>query len=148
MLDARTAYLETHIKTAAPQKLRLMLIEAAIRFAQQAREAGGGELFSSGLERARDVVTELIAGIRPEKQSLNDTVRALYVFVFRSLSEAQLLHNLSKIEDALKVLEEEQQTWLQVCEQMPETQLSDFRPQEIVAVDCQPTAVGSFSLDA
>ena len=152
MRDARTAYLETQIKTAAPQKLRLMLIEAAIRFARQAQEAGGGEAFSLGLERARDVVTELIAGIRPEKHPLNDAARTLYAFIFRALSEAQLLYDLSKIDDALQVLDEERQTWLQVCEQLPDAppaETSDFRHQEIVDSGLQPVAgTNSFSLDA
>jgi len=151
MHNARTAYLETQIKTAAPQKLRLMLIEAAIRFAQQARDAGGGELFSNGLERARDIVAELLAGIRPEKHALNDTARALYAFIFRSLSEATLLHDLSKINDALRVLEEERITWQQVCEQMPEApapEVADFRHEEILVGDHKPAVASSFSLEA
>lgn len=156
MLDARTAYLETQIKTAAPQKLRLMLIEGAMRLAAQARAAhlsGAGEQCSAYLERARDIVTELIAGIHPEKTPLNETVRALYAFIFRSLAEAQLLHEVKKIDDALRVLQEERQTWLQLCETTPEApapdQAHDFRHQEVVASDCQPlAAISSFSLDA
>src|SRR5262245_28771570 len=128
MQDARTTYLETQIKTATPQKLRLMLIEGALRQAVQAREAhaiGRRDQFSSALERARDIVTELIAGIRPEKTPLNETVRALYAFVFRSLAEAQLYDDAKHIDDALRVLQEERQTWLQLCETTPEAPISD-----------------------
>ena len=117
MIDARSAYLETQVLTAAPQKLRLMLIDGCMRFAQQAREAhaqGNGEQFSSSLERARDIVTELISAIRPDGTALTEAARGLYAFIFKSLAEAQLLKNVQKIDDALKVLEEEQQTWLAV----------------------------------
>ena len=34
--NARDTYLETQVKTATPQKLQLMLVEGAIRFAHQA----------------------------------------------------------------------------------------------------------------
>lgn len=157
MHDARSAYLETQVLTAAPQKLRLMLIDGAMRFARQAREAhalGNMYGFSSGLERARDIVTELISGIRPGTSAITEATLALYAFVFKSLGEAQLLKEAAKIDDALRVLEEERQTWLAVCELDPETPSSgdpaNFRQQEVVAssMALPATAAERFSLDA
>lgn len=157
MHDARAAYLETQVLTAAPQKLRLMLIEGCMRFARQAREAqasGNAEQFSTSLERARDIVTELIAGIRPDQDTLSWTARALYAFIFKSLAEAQLLGEAHKIDVALRVLEEERQTWLQVCELALEppsaNDANHFRQQEIVASETQTpsAAVSGFSIDA
>jgi flagellar protein FliS len=145
------------VLTAAPQKLRLMLIDGCIRFARQAREAhatGNVEQFSSSLERARDIVTELISGIRPDGTSLTESTRALYAFIFKSLAEAQLHQDPPKIDDALRVLEEERQTWLAVCELELETSASDesanFRQHEVFATDSlSPTAAAErFSLDA
>jgi flagellar protein FliS len=155
MHDARAAYLETQVLTATPQKLRLMLIDGCIRFAGQAREAhasGNDELFGQSLDRARDAVTELISGIRPEKSELTNAARALYAFIFRSLAEAQLFKDPAKIDDAVRVLQEERQTWLAVCElelEMPSgDEPANFRQQEVFAGDVQPTAVERFSLDA
>lgn len=158
MSAAHSAYLETQILTAAPQKLRLMLIEGCMRFAARAREAksaGNAEQFSAGLDRARDIVAELLSGIQPDQHPLNDSARALYAFIFKALSEAHLFQDVQKIDDALKVLEEERQTWLQVCElelEMPSSDgRDDFRRQEIVASDfspSQPAASSRFSLDA
>jgi len=157
MHDARSAYLETQVLTAAPQKLRLMLIDGCMRFARQAREAhaaGDCEQFSSGLDRARDIVTELISGIRPDGTSLTESARALYAFIFRSLAEAQLQKEPQKIEDALRVREEERQTWLAVCELELEAsdrdEQNNFRQQEVFASDpLSPTvAAERFSLDA
>lgn len=157
MHDARSAYLETQVLTAAPQKLRLMLIDAAIRLARQASDAhaaGNGEQFCNSLERTREIVTELISGIRPENTELTQAARALYGFIFRSLSEAQLYKDPQKIEDALRVLDQERQTWLAVCELEPEAPSADepanFRQQEIVAsAPLIPAAtMERFSLDA
>jgi hypothetical protein len=59
-----------------------------------------------------------------------------------------------KIDDALRVLEEERQTWLAVCELEPEAPTTDepanFRQQEVVAssVALPTTAIERFSLDA
>lgn len=157
MHDARSAYLETQVLTAAPQKLRLMLIDGCIRFcriAKDAHAASQGEQFSNNLERARDIVTELISGIRPDQSELTSAALALYAFVFKSLGEAQLLKQPAKIDDALRVLEEERQTWLAVCEVEPEAPASDdpanFRQQEIVAssVAAPAATLERFSLDA
>jgi flagellar protein FliS len=156
MRDARSAYLETQVITAAPQKLRLMLIEGCMRFARQAGEAlaaGSLEQFSESMDRARDIVTELISGIRPEPLPTNETARALYAFIFKSLAEAQLLKDPRKIEDAIRVLQEERETWLLVCELAPEPSpaAASFRQQEVLAseIEAAPLApVSSFSLDA
>ena len=157
MHDARSAYLETQVLTAAPQKLRLMLIDGCIRFARQAREAqsaGNSEQFSTSLDRARDIVTELISGIRPDGAQLTESARALYAFIFKSLAEAQLFKDAQKIDDALRVLEEERQTWLAVCELSPELPVGDeaanFRQQEILSSSSSAPAAGieRFSLDA
>lgn len=157
MHDARSAYLETQVLTAAPQKLRLMLIDGCLRCAQQARDAhaaGNSEQFATCLERARDIVTELISGIAPDGSELAASVRALYTFIFRSLAEAQLFKDPQKIDDALRVLAEERQTWLAVCEQWPElpagAETTNFRQQEVVSGSSSPpaAAVERFSLDA
>jgi flagellin-specific chaperone FliS len=99
-------------------------------------------------------VTELISGIRPDGTSLTESTRALYAFVFKSLAAAQLHKDPQKIDDALRVLEEERHTWLAVCElelQPPDSQeQTKFRQQEVVASSLvtPAAAVERFSLDA
>jgi len=135
MNDARSAYLETQIKTAPPPKLRLMLIEAALRLAQQAKAAAEGESFSDRLSRSRDMVVELLAGIRPEPHPLNNAARSLYAFVFQSLAEAQLLKDLRKVDDAIRVLEEERVTWQKVCEITAEVTTTSETSEERFSLD-------------
>lgn len=120
-------YLATEVLTAPPHKLRLMLIEAAIRYISRARASWaeghieqGGEL----ILRAQDVVGELLAGLKPDAQSeLVRNVAALYVFVFRALVDAHVYRNAARLEDALRVLSVEAETWRMVCRQLAESQL-------------------------
>jgi hypothetical protein len=45
-------------------------------------------------------------------------VAAVYNFVFRSLIEAGLKRDAGKLENAVRVLEIERETWRQVCERL------------------------------
>jgi flagellin-specific chaperone FliS len=62
------AYLENQVLTASPARLRLMLIEAGLRFAQKTIDdwsAGHDEAACDSLRRCRAFVAELLAGIDP-----------------------------------------------------------------------------------
>lgn len=167
MHNARDAYLETHLLTATPQKLRLTMIEGAIRFARQTLvhwDQGRDEEAFESLLRCRGVVTELLAAIRPDGSEVARRVTALYVFLFQSLTESQIHRDRDKVDEVLRILEIERETWRQVCQQMPEAPEPDDReahaPQEITASDLPAISPitpsdnggalppGGFSLDA
>ena len=121
--NARDAYLENQILTATPQKLRLMLIEGAIRFARQAVafwEQGQSDAGTEALCRSRRIVSELLSGIRPESSSLSSRVAGVYSFLFRTFSEALPQRDVRRVADALGVLEVEHETWRMLCDQLPE----------------------------
>ena len=116
--SARDAYLETQVLTATPQKLRLMLIEGAIRFVHQTEQLWDRERYDDALEaliRAREIVGELMASLDPEKSPLAKQILPLYAFITRRLSEAGIQRSREKLRDALRVLGEERETWSQVC---------------------------------
>src|SRR5215471_14480479 len=120
---ARDAYLETQILTATPQRLRLMLIEGAIRkvtAAQVAHDSGDWQAASADLSHCRDIITELIAGIDPEQTPVAKQILSVYMFLYSTLVEAQFGRDASRLADILRVLEEERQTWREVCEKMPD----------------------------
>ncbi|MGE0760780.1 MAG: flagellar export chaperone FliS [Pirellulaceae bacterium] len=115
-------YLEAQIMSATPQKLRLMLIEGAIRFARRAVERWDrheNELAMESLNRCRSIVSELLAGIRVDHTELTRKVAGIYMYLFRTITEGQLRHDRQKIRDVISVLEVERDTWQAVCEQMP-----------------------------
>lgn len=121
--QASESYLESQVLTATPQKLRLMLIEGAIRFARQTLHHWEQENNEQALEtiiRARSIVSELIASIRIDETELTRKVASIYLFVFRHLTEGQLRRDDHLVTEAIRVLEAERETWQQVCEQMPE----------------------------
>ena len=117
--SATDRYLETQILTAPPQKLHLMLIEAAIRSAERAKRHLEAEQFAEACEtliHAQQIVTEMLGGMNRDADApLTRKVAAVYLFVFRSLAEANLHRDPRKLDDALRVLQVERETWQQLC---------------------------------
>ena len=113
------SYLETEVMTAPPQKLQLMLIEGAIRCGRQTQthwKAGQDDQACETLIRAQQIVTELISGLNREAHpELVKKVASVYLFIYRGLVEAGLEHDEEKLDDAIRVLEEERETWRSVC---------------------------------
>lgn len=118
----RDAYLHTEVMTATPQKLQLMLIEAMMRFARQAQvhwQQGQDEQAGEAVIRCQEIVSELLCGLRPEQNpELTQQIAAIYMFLFRRLCDAHVGHDSQAIDDVVRVLEVERETWRQVCEQL------------------------------
>ena len=118
--NARHDYLVTEVMTATPQKLQLMLIEAALRFAAQARQQwDNGRLNEAGesLVRCQQIVTELLCGLNQQADpDLVRRVAGVYLFVFRCLTTAQIEHSEEKLAEAVSILELERETWQMVCD--------------------------------
>ncbi|MFT5525601.1 MAG: flagellar protein FliS [Pirellulaceae bacterium] len=141
MSDARDQYLQHQVMSATPQKLHLMLIEGAIRFSRHAIQLyEEGENIAAGgkLGRARECVMEMLTGIRPTVEpELTKKVSSVYLFIFNSLTEAQMSEDVPKIHESLKVLDVERETWKLLCEQMPHAPdprlVEQFQPKEVSA---------------
>src|SRR5260221_14791808 len=102
--SARDAYLETQIATSTPQRLRLMLIEGALRTARAAQAAWQANDVATGLtsiSHCRDIVSELIAGIQPEQTPLAREVLGIYMFLFSTLVEAQIARDSERLTDII-----------------------------------------------
>jgi flagellar protein FliS len=142
--SAREAYLETQVMTASPLKLRLMLIEGALRFVNQQRlywdEGRAEEALESSI-RAREIISELISSLSPERSPLAKQMLPIYGYIFRTLTEAQLEQNQAKLDDALRVLGEERQTWAEVCEKFADLAEAPPAPVEITAPHTVPSPV-------
>ncbi len=119
---ARAEYLEAEVMTASPQKLQLMLIEGAIRFIEKTKQHWEAEQYDWGIEsliRAQEIVTEILGSLRHDvDRPLVRKVAGIYVFVFRNLVDASLDHSREKLDEALRVLHEERETWRQLCEKL------------------------------
>ncbi len=161
MVSQTSHYLESKVLTAPPQRLHLMLIEGAIRFGRQAEQslASGDSLAASApLMRAIDIVGELLAAVRQQKNELNARLTELYWFLFRRFSEAKIHADAAKLGEALQLLEYERETWQLACEKAAEVNAK--RPSQSespgVKTGTRPTThlqppssnSGGFSLEA
>jgi flagellar protein FliS len=120
--QASYEYLRNTVLTASPEQLQLMLLDGAIRFAQRGREAiekNQYEASFNALERAQRIVIELIQGMnRQVNPPLVDQMVALYDFIFRRLVEGHLNRDVKAIDDALRILRHQRETWALLIEKL------------------------------
>lgn len=110
-----TTYLRTQVLTASPEKLRLMLLDGAIRFTRQGRDgilAKDHEAVYTGFTKARDIVVELMTSVRPDtEETLRRRVQGLYSFIFKQLVDASFERDAAKADQAIDLLQYEKETW-------------------------------------
>lgn len=116
------AYLKTRVLTASPEQLRLMLLDGAIKFARQARagqESKDYEASFEGFSQARAIVMELIVTIDPEPApELAGRVKSVLSFIFSEMVEASMNKDASRMDEPIRLLEYERETWTLFIEQL------------------------------
>ncbi len=123
-MNETNAYLRTKVMTASPAELRLMLLEGAVKFALQAREgleAKDYEKSYEGFTSCRNIIIELINGIRPEHDpELTGRVRALYLFIYKELFESSFEKDIARLDKVIELLEYERETWVLLMQKLAE----------------------------
>jgi flagellar protein FliS len=113
-------YLETAVRTASPAKLRLMLIERSVGLCQviarRWREKRPEHGYDEQTITLRDILTELLAGVGKSDLPVALQVADLYVFLTKHLTSAEMMRDVTMIEEIQIVLETEAETWRIVCE--------------------------------
>lgn len=122
MTAVADAYLESRVMTASAERLHLMVVDAAIRFSQQAEEALAERKFDrshEALNRSRACVNELVTGIQSDQNpELADRLKALFLYVHRNLVLADLEHDPQRIRDAMRLLHMHRETWLELIDRV------------------------------
>ena len=141
--QSRSTYLETEVMTATPQRLRLMLIEGALRFASLAQEnwhAGHDDAANQSLAKCRAILAESLGAIRADTSQVATQVRDLYVFLLKSTLEVGQSRDLDRLASIIGLLQIERETWRQVCFHTPEapTGHSFGRLPEVTAANSAP----------
>ncbi len=152
MRSARQAgdeYLKTRVMTATREELRLLLLEGAIRFANQGLtglESGDLEQAIDGISQCRDIVAELLGSIREEPDpELAENVKSVYAFMFRELAEVGFQRDADRLREVIRLLEFERETWVMLMEQIARERQQHTLPASQPA----PTAGGgTLSLEA
>lgn len=121
MRSTANSYLAAQVQTASPPKLRLMLIEAALRHATRAREllvAGQADEATEAIIRCQEIVGELMASVdRQRAPALGAKIVSLYLFLHGRLVAAAVEHDAERLADVIRILQIERDTWRQVCQQ-------------------------------
>ena len=123
-------YLRNAVMTARPEQLQLMLYDGAIRFASQAREAIERREIENSfnlLTRAQNIVREMENGLRHEvSPELCSQMASLYRFVFGKLVDANVNKDLQALDDALKVLRHQRETWAILADKVQKAQTAEL----------------------
>ncbi|MCC6322484.1 MAG: flagellar export chaperone FliS [Phycisphaerales bacterium] len=116
------AYLQTQVLTASPAKLRLLLLDGALRFLQQGRDGLVRKDYSAsyeGFSQTRNIIVELISSMRvQEAPELCARVRSLYTFIFQTVVEASLEKDITKADKAIELVQFERETWVLAMEKL------------------------------
>lgn len=132
------SYLREAVLTATPEQLQLMLYDGAIRFTAQGRDAllrKDYEAVYNNLSRAQKILLEMYAGLKHEvNPTLCERVGSLYMFIYRKLVDGNALHDVSALDDALKILRLERETWQVLCDKVA-VDREEARVQAIAGVE-------------
>lgn len=115
-------YLRTKVLTATPEQLQLMLYDGAIRFAEQARTALLSKTFEQSYElltKTQRIILELQCSLKHDiAPELCGKLASLYNFVYRKLVEANTIHEVSALDEALNILRYQRETWAMLLQQL------------------------------
>jgi flagellar secretion chaperone FliS len=145
-------YLRNAVMTAPPEQLQLMLFDGAIRFTLQglaAIEAKGREAAFNALERAQRIVLELNNGIRREvNPELADQTASLYSFVYKRLVDGNINQDVAAIQEALKILRHQRETWVMVITKLRQEQAHGAAPAPVAPAKKSAEPPSRFRPDA
>ncbi|MFZ4572769.1 MAG: flagellar export chaperone FliS [Phycisphaerales bacterium] len=118
------AYLRTRVMTASPEELRLMLLDGAIKFANQGAEGLKKRDFEAsfnGISQCRNIIFELMTTIRADADpDLATKVRSLYSFMYTQIIEASHERDAEKLSRVIELLEYERETWVMLMQKLAE----------------------------
>ncbi len=120
--DVNNPYFRTKVMTATPEQLRMMLIDGAIAFMQQGRDGLASRDYErsyDGLSQAKAIILEMINALKPDvSPDLCARLQALYVYMFRLLTEGSFEKDIAKIDEAIELMEYERETWQLLLEKL------------------------------
>ncbi len=147
-------YQQNHISTASPEQLLLMLYDGAIRFTRRAIsgvEKNKPELRRSGVSRAMAIISEFSDSLNHEIGGvIAEDLDALYDFMIRELTSANLHNDVKKLRVVEKLLMELRQTWGEAVDLNKKAMVSNMVAQNQSAsdhvVDVQPEVYKPFAI--
>jgi len=154
--NAPNPYLRTKILTSSPAELRLLLFDGCLKFCRQAKaaleaEKKDFEAIYENLMRSQKIVLELSTSLNhTANPEICEKLSALYTYIYRLMVDANLDRDVSKLDEAIKLVSYERETWALLMEKSGET---EGQPQGAVApmpysAGAAQTAMSSLSQSA
>ncbi len=139
------AYLRTKVMTASPADLRLMLLDGALKFAEQGKvglENQDHEAAFDGISRCQAILMELINALKPEVEpEMCERLASLYTFLYSRLVTAASDRDPAVVEEVLGLLRFEHKTWSMLLQKLAEENAAASRLQ--TTPKAQPTGTGA-----
>ena len=143
-------YLEAKVLTASQPKLHLMLIEGALRFGQQARQSwddNDADMTSDHkLLRIMDILEELTMSAAAGKSDISRQLEEQYAFLYREVAASRINRDCAKLDQCLKLLEYQRETWQLACEKVASEPTPARAP--VVPTHLLSSTTDTFSLEA
>ena len=118
-------YLRTRVMTATPEQLQMMLFDGALRFGELARlalEKKNYEESYNNISRVQKILSELSCTLKPDvAPDLCKKLAALYNYAYRKLIEANVDHKVESLNEAMRVLKYQRETWGMLLDQLGKT---------------------------
>lgn len=113
-------YRNTHVETAAPEKILIMLYDGAIRFCRQAMQAmedGNREVQNEKITRAMAIIGEFATSLDHEiGGEIATNLDALYMFMIRELTRANVEKDRKALETVDDLLSGLRDTWVKAAD--------------------------------
>ncbi len=140
-MPALENYRNTHIMTASPMELIIMLYDEAIKSLAKAEEAFKLEgpvriqEINNNLLHTQDIITELTASLNFEKGGeIAANLYKLYEFMIHQLSQANIKKQVKPVKEVKALMTELKEAWLKVAEKEPKGEEIPERPVSSIAI--------------
>jgi flagellar protein FliS len=144
---APNPYLRDAVMTATAEQLHLMLYDGAIRFALQGRDAmlkKDYETMYLRLTRAQNIIIEMLNGLNYEVNAeLCERMASIYNFIYRKLVDACVHRQTEDLDDAVRVLRIERETWQILVDKVNRTREGETATESTLA----STSTDCFTVD-
>ncbi|SES80789.1 flagellar export chaperone FliS [Anaerobranca gottschalkii] len=113
-------YRQTQIQTASPGELVLMLYNGAIKNINNGLEhldKGEKQEFRQKIDKALDIVTELMVNLKPEGGEITKNLSSLYDFVIHRLITGSAKYDQREIKEGLSIITGLRDTWKEMLDQ-------------------------------
>jgi len=113
-------YRQVQLETASPLELIIKLYEGALRLINLAKKGladGDYQLVNNSLLRAQAIVNELNLSLNMDYE-ISHNLRELYLFINRSLIEANIAKDGSKLDEIMEMLMSLKDAWVQINEEI------------------------------